>query len=488
MQPPRLMLLLAALAPALAGCDLGPAPDGTAPAPPAAFRASLANAASAPVWPGKDWWRGFNSSELDRLIAEAQSGNFDVAAATARIAQADAALRIAGAPLLPTVTAAPAEDWTHYSYARSGGSTTGHPAGSYVDKRTTSLPFSASYELDFWGRVRANRDAALQTALYSRYDQQNVALTAVTSVATTWFEVLATQDRLAVARRNLHDAEEILAAIRARLDVGTASQLDVAVQEAEVAGLRANIPSLQSTLEQQINGLGILIGRQPEAVEVQPGTLDALSLPEVTPGLTSELLARRPDVAAAEAQLLSQGANIRVARADFFPQVTLTGSTGWQAYAMASLFGPGSLFVTAAATASQTIFDNGAKQATLDQAKGRYDELLADYRKAVVQAFTDVENALTAYRRATEQEALEREAVRVAQRSADIARAQLLAGTSDIVIALQAENTLFTDLDLLAQVRQARFLALVNLYKALGGGWTRADTQSPQPALLQGVL
>ena len=188
------------------------------------------------------------------------------------------------------------------------------------------------------------------------------------------------------------------------------------------------------------------------------------------------------------AWLWRANANIRAARAAFFPTVTLTASGGWQAFALGPLFGPGSLFVQAAASASQTIFDNGTLQANLGQARGRSDELLADYRKSIVQAFTDVENALTAYRYATEQEALERNAVAVAQLAADIARAQVIAGTSDMVTALQAQTTLYTDLDTLAQVRESRFVALVSLYKALGGGWTRSDTVPPETHLFQGVL
>lgn len=490
--PPLTRTVLAAvLATLLTGCDLPALPGTASPGPvPTAFRAATPEQGTppTPVWPDATWWHGFGSPELDRLIAAAESGNFDIAAATARIVQADASLRSAGAPLLPTVTAAPELQWTRYSYARRGTSSTLHAAGDYYETRTTSLPLSASYEIDFWGRLRANREAALQSALSSRFDRSNVALTTVSSVASTWITVLADRDRLAVARHNLADAEEILAAIRGQFSAGLASQLDVAQEEAVVAQLRAQVPALQNTLEQEINGLGILVGQPPEAITVTTETLDGLTLPEVAPGLPSELLARRPDIAQAEATLASQGASLKAARADFFPQVTLTGSTGWQAYAMNTLFGPGSLFVTAAATASQTLFDNGAKRATFDEAKGRYDELLADYRKAVVQAFTDVENALTAYRRTTEQEALQREAVARAQRAADISRAQLQAGIINIVTQLQTQTTLYTDLDTLAQVRLARATALVDLYKALGGGWTRGQIAAPETKLFQGVL
>ena len=204
-------------------------------------------------------------------------------------------------------------------------------------------------------------------------------------------------------------------------------------QAALVAGIRATIPDLRSQAEQQINGLGILTGQPPEAITVRPGTLNTLSLPEVAPGLPSDLLARRPDVAYAEASLASARANVVAARAAMFPKIELTATGGWQAFTLGTLFGPGSLFAQAAIGATQTIFDNGALQANVEQSRGRADELLADYRKSIVQAFTDVENALTAYRFATEQETLQRDAVATAQRAADIARAQLLAGISDIV-------------------------------------------------------
>ncbi len=255
-----------------------------------------------------------------------------------------------------------------------------------------------------------------------------------------------------------------------------------------VAGIRAQIHALQSALEQDLIGLGILTGQPPESIAVQPGSLADLALPPVAPGLPAALLARRPDVASAEAQLMAAHANLRAARAAFFPQVTLTGSAGWQTLALASLFGPGSIFAQAAASAVQTLFDNGALAGQAQQAAGREAELAANYRKAVLQAFTDVDTAITAFRYATEQERLEQAAVATAQQAADIARAQLLAGTSDLVTALQAQTTLFSDLDLLAQVRLARFQALLSLYKALGGGWSMADVKALRAPIYQGLL
>jgi NodT family efflux transporter outer membrane factor (OMF) lipoprotein len=465
----------------LANCSIGPAYQKPALEIPAAFRATPATAAQA--WPKTDWWRGFGSPDLDLLIDQARSGSFDIEAAIARVQQADAQVRISGSPLLPTATGSTSASWS-----RSTTRISGLPGNKAFETRTYSLGPDVSYEIDFWGRIRATQQSAEASAMYSRFDQQTVALTTLTSVATTWFQALALQDRIDVARRNQADADYILGAIRARQDAGTASLLDVSQQEALVAGIRAEIPGLQSQLEQQVNALGILIGRPPEAINVRPGTLNSLDLPEVTPGLPSEVLLRRPDVASAEAQLIAANADIRAARANFFPQITLSGSGGWQNVALATLFGPTSLFASASATATQTIFDNGLKRGQYEQAVGRYRELLADYRKAVIQAFTDVDNAMSEYRLATEQERLEREAVATAQRAADIARAQVLAGTSDIVTALQAQTTLFGDLDQLAQVRLSRFQALVSLYKALGGGWAEDDVKSPPSTIFHGVL
>jgi NodT family efflux transporter outer membrane factor (OMF) lipoprotein len=300
-------------------------------------------------------------------------------------------------------------------------------------------------------------------------------------VAGTWFQALALQDRLDVAARNLADAEQVLAAITARAAVGTASQLDVAQQGALVAGLRARVPGLRSQMEQQVNALAVLTGRPPATILVRPGTLAALSLPPVAPGLPSELLARRADIAAAEADLRGVNANIRAARAAFFPSVTLSGRAGFDNIALAALFGPGSLFLSAAASASQAIFDGGARAATLEARRGREEELLAAYRRAVLEAFTDVEDAVQAWRFATEQEGLSRQAVAISQRAADIARAQLLAGTIDLVATLNAQTTLFSNLDTLAQVRLARFQALLALYKALGGGWSATELAAATP-------
>ncbi len=471
----RHLLTLLALLLVLSACDLGPDYVRPAVETPAAFRATAVSASTA--WPPAEWWHAFGSAELDGLIADARAHNQDLAAAAARVVQADAQVSISGAPLLPSVDATASG-----TYTRSGSSRTGSLAGlssgggsHYQDVRQYSLQAAASYEVDFWGKNRATYESAKASALASRFDQQTVALTVVTSVATTYFQALGAADRLAIARHNLASAKDTLKVFQVRTQVGTATALDIAQQEALVAGVAAEIPALQSTLDQEVIGLGILTGRPPEDIHITADTLTTLPAPAIGVGLPSELLARRPDVANAEAQMAAQNGSVRAARAAFFPSLTLTVQGGIESLALSTLTGPGSLLLTAGPSLTQTIFDNGLKQGTLDVAKGREQELVADYRKAVLQAFTDVDVALTQVRYAAGQEALEREAVRVAQHASDIAQAQLRAGTVDITTVLNTQTTLFGDQDALATVRLAHFQALITLYQALGGGFTSAS-------------
>jgi len=462
------------LALCLAGCGVGPRYHRPATDIPAAYTTPV-KPEPAPL-PAPGWWHGFGSAQLDQLIAQAESGSPDVLAAAARVVQADQAARAAGSPLLPGITGTAGQNWQ-----RSGNGTDSLTSSipglsafkepTYSETRTYSAQLSASYELDFWGKNRDALHAAQATALANRYDAQTVWLTTVSSIATTYFQALGLRDRLDIARRNVRDANQTLAAYRARLDAGTASALDVSQQEALAAGYLAQIPSLESQYRQQVIALATLTGIPPERITLGPTRLADLKLPPVTAGLPSALLRRRPDVAEAEANLISQNETVRQDVANFFPSLQLTASGGVSSLALSAITGPGTVVASLASQLTQTIFDNGLKSGTLGQAKGRYQELAADYTKAVLQALVDVETALTQTTLNAEQERLEAAAVRTAQKSADIARAQLEAGTVDIVSVLNTETTLFTDQDTLAQVRISRFTALVSLYKALGGGW-----------------
>ena len=470
--------LAATLALSLSGCGVGPRYHRPAVDIPIAYTAPLMPPAAPPAI---DWWRGFEAPDLDRLIDLAAAGSPDVAAAAARVIQADQAARVAGSPLLPGITGTASQSWQ-----RTGIGTTGNTLGSlsslgpayagfstptYTETRLYSAQLNASYEVDFWGENLDAYRAATALAKGSRFDAQTVWLTTISSIATTYFQALGYKDRLLIAEHNLVDAEHVLDAYRARMGVGTADALDVSQQEALVAGYRATLPSLESQYRQEVIALAILVGLPPEKIVLGDVRLTDLKLPAVAPGLPGTILRRRPDVAYAEAQLISENQTVRQDVAAFFPSLTLTASGGLSSLALSTITGPGTVVASLMSQLAQTIFDNGAKEGTLGQAKGRFKELAADYAKAVLQALSDVETGLTATKFAADQEGLEAEAVRTAQKSADIARAQLEAGTVDIVTVLNTETTLFTDQDTLAQVRVTRFMALVSLYKALGGGW-----------------
>jgi NodT family efflux transporter outer membrane factor (OMF) lipoprotein len=425
--------------------------------------------------PKLDWWRTFRSPELTGLIEQAQAANFDIAAAIARIVQADAQARLAGAPLLPTIDAGGFARRARASQATSVGPNVPEIAGGRSERPLYSVSLSASYELDFWGKNRALLRAAEQVAVASRFDREVIGLSTVATVANAYFVVLAAQDRLRIARGNLESATRVLNLIQQRQQAGTASALDIAQQETIVANQRASIPPLEQQLRQNTATLALLIGRAPEAIAVRGGSMSRLAIPRVTPGLPSELLTQRPDIREAEALLASANANVYAARAAFLPSITLTGEGGFQSLALKTLFRPEAAFYSVAAGLTQPIFHGGQLLGQLDLQKGRQDELLQNYRKSIISAFTDVERALIATEQLARQEQLQRDAVTSSRRAYEISETQLREGTVDLVTVLQTQQTLFQAQDVLAQVRLLRLQAAVALYQALGGGWDISD-------------
>jgi NodT family efflux transporter outer membrane factor (OMF) lipoprotein len=450
----------------LSGCILGSEKPELAVDIPQAYRAG--GRAPEAALPRLDWWRGFRSRELSALIEEAQSANFDIGAAIGRIIQADAQARIAGAPLLPHVDLNANATRSRASQATSA---TGTGGGGPSERTSYSTSLSASYEIDFWGKNRATLRAAEETAVASRFDREVVDLTTMASVANAYFQVLAAQDRLRVARQNQSSAARILTLIQQRLSVGTASSLEIAQQESVVAVQRAAIPPLEQQLRQNITALAVLVGRPPEFFSIRGGGMGRVTIPRVTPGLPSALLAQRPDIREAEAQLASANANVEAARAAFFPSIQLTGEAGYQSAALKLLFTPEAAFYSAAVGLTQPIFDGLRLQGQLDLQRGRQEELLQRYRKAVVSAFADVENALVAIQQTALRERLQREVVASSRRAFDISETRLREGTIDLVTALGTQQTLFQAEDNLAQARLAHLQAVVSLFQALGGSW-----------------
>jgi multidrug efflux system outer membrane protein len=439
-------------------------PDPALDIPAAYKQAGKKNPLDAP--PTLDWWRRFRSAELTVLMEEAQTVNLDIAAATARFKQADAQARITGAVLLPALQLNGSEAYSRTSGSSSSGLSIG---GREVVNYTASL--SASYELDFWGKNRDAAQAAEETAVATRFDRDVVALTTLTSVAIAYFQVLASQDRLRVAQRNIASATRILDAIKQRLSAGTGTDLDVAQQETVLANQRALVPPLRQTLDQNINALATLVSRPPESLRVTGGSLNAIGIPRVTPGLPSEILTQRPDIRRQEAQLASATANVGSARAQFFPSIQLTGQGGYQSSSLVSLFNPHAAFFSMVGSLTQPIFDGGRILGNFELTQARQEELLQTYRKTVVQSFADVDNALTSIRETTNRLRLQRDVVASSRRAFELAGEQLRAGTADIITVLNVQLALFQAEDLLVQAQLARLLAIISLYQALGGGW-----------------
>jgi multidrug efflux system outer membrane protein len=447
------------------GCSVGPSykrPDIALPAQWHESAGGAGGGASASVWPAAEWWHGFGSPKLDQLIAEAEHNNDDLAGAIARVQEADAQARIAGAALLPSLDLGA-------SGSRQRAQTTSSGVSRVFNTFNTEL--TASYELDFWGKNRATRDAARAAATASRYDQQTVALTVVSSVATTYFQALELRDRIQVAQQNLENGQKILDGFRLEMSAGTATGLDVAQQETTVAILNAAIPPLLQQFRQTVHALAVLIGGTPESVDVDVGTLTNLSSPAVVEGLPSQLLSRRPDVASAEQQLIAANADITVARAALFPSIQLTAAGGYQSQSLTSFVNPRNQVYSVAAGLAQPIFHGGALRGQVAFDKARYTELLTTYHKTVLTAFTNVEDALVAAQQTAEQQKRQQEAVTTARRAYEFAQKQMSAGTVNILTVLNTENALFSAQDQLVQVNFLRLQALVNLFIALGGGW-----------------
>jgi len=445
---------------ALTACSVGPAykrPD--IPLPTAWSEAPRDDGAG--IWPSSDWWRGFGSEKLNELIAEAQRSNDDLAVAIARIQEADAQARIAGAALLPSLD-------LNADATRQRAQVAGVGPATF---NSFSPALSASYELDFWGKNRALKESARAAAIASRFDKETVALTVISSVATTYFQTLQFRDRLLVARDNLANGQKVLKGLQLQQTAGIATGLDVAQQETVVALLSAAIPPLQQQFRQSVHALAVLIGKTPESIDVDTGTLTELTTPPLAEGLPSQLLARRPDIGESEQQLISANADITVARAALFPSIQLTGGGGYESSALTSLISPANRIWSISAGLTQPIFHGGALRGQVVFSNAHYQELLSSYHKTVISAFSNVEDALVAAQQTKEQQTRQLEAVNRARRAYQFAQTQMSAGTVNILTVLNTENALFSAQDELVQVQFLHLQSMVDLYTALGGGW-----------------
>ncbi|MBI4290225.1 MAG: efflux transporter outer membrane subunit [Betaproteobacteria bacterium] len=455
-----LLALLAALG--LGACATSGNPPASAPAMPGAWLESGASDAASPA---RDWWRSFGSAELSGLIDAALRASPDMAIAAERVRQAEAQARIAGSTLFPALNFSAAT-------ARRETRPQGGPS-SGADSSSATL--SASYEVDLWGRNAADVRAAESSLRATRFDQETVRLTLVAGVANAYFQVLSLRARLVVARENLAIAERVFKVVDARARNGAVSPLDVARQQAAVLAQRAAIPPLELQERQTLFALAILLGRQPEGFDAAASSVAAVLVPRIAPGIPAELLVRRPDLASAEAQLAAANANVAAARAALLPSISLTGSAGLASDVLLNFLSAPTAALTIGASLLQPIFDGGRLRAQVDVAASRERELVENYRKFILAALADVESALAAASRSVDQEALQEQVLVQARLALRIAEVRYREGADDLLTVLDAQRTLFQAQDQLAQIRLSRLQASVGLFKALGGGWTRAE-------------
>lgn len=449
-------------------------PDYVAPAQdvPAAWRrGDVAVASAQPVGDLSQWWRRLNDATLPELVEQALRGNTDLRSAQARLREARARRALAGAEFYPSVTASG-------SARQSKGSA---EVGSGNTSELYNAGFDASWEPDVFGGVRRGREAAQADLQASAADLYNTQVTLVAEVARNYVELRAFQARLAIARNNLASQAETLQLTEWRAQAGLVSALDVEQARANVEQTRAQIPSLETSLAESEHRLAILLGQAPGTLHeilAAPAPIPTVS-DQVAIGIPADVLRRRPDVRAAERRLAAETVRIGQAQAARYPNFTLSGSIGLEALSLGAL-GGNAVTRSLLASVRQTIFDAGRLRQQVEIQNAVQQQALVNYEAAVLAALQDVENALVAFANSRERQAALRNARDAARNAALLARNRYTSGLVDFQTVLNTERTVLTIEDNLASAEAEGATALVQLYKALGGGWPIGNAAAAQ--------
>jgi multidrug efflux system outer membrane protein len=416
----------------------------------------------------REFWKAFNDPQLDALIEAALVANHDIRIATARLREARALRGEARLDLLPTIT----EDGGRIE-ARASERQAPRGSGLPRDQDYYETSFDAFWELDFFGRARRGVEAAtadVQAAEARFYDTQ-VTITA--EVARNYFELRGAQARLEVARRNAENQRESLRLTETRLEAGRGTQLDVSRAQAQLSATLGSIPDLEAEVTRTMLRLGVLVGREPQALITELGTPRALpELPKThSIGTPEALLRRRPDVAAAERQLAAATARIGIAVADLFPRISFVGSWGFDAVASGDLGEAGSETYAFGPSIRWAAFDLGRVRARIKQREAASDAALARYEQTVLRALEETDASLTNYAKALVKQERLSESARASRDAAQIARVRFENGAADFLTVLDAERSALQAEDALAQSETQTAISLLAMYKSLGGGF-----------------
>lgn len=445
---------------ALATCTLAAcvsvAPPPSFAEPPPAWR----DAPGAGVAVQRDWWRGYNEPVLSELVERALADNTDLRLAAARVAEARALLDAQGAVQWPTLDLS-----VSAQRARSVGAATGRANLSSV----TQPQFQAAYEVDLWGRLDALTDAARANLLASETAADSVRLSVAAAVASVYLGLRASDARLEVAQRTLASRAGARKVAQRRFDTGYSSRLELAQAEAEYRATAQVVPQLQSAIRRQEHALSVLLGRAPEAVPRGRALTDIAAPPLPSAGVPSQLLRRRPDIAQGEAQIAAADAGLAAARAQLLPSLRLTGTLG--SLESSLLHGDPIRLWSVGGSVLAPLFNAGRLRAQVRAGAARRDQAVLAYRKTVLTAFAEVEDALTAIGY-LQQQRDEAERQRVALSEAlRIAHNRYNEGYASYLEELDAQRNLFNAELTVLQLQGDALTAEVNLYKTLGGGW-----------------
>lgn len=450
----------------LAGCAVGP--NYRKPETPVAPVFGAAEpAVYSPEQAQVQFWKQFEDETLDKLVDDSLNANHDLRIAVGRLAEARAARHQSLYDLAPTVTARGGHETQKLSGVQSGFPFT----ASYYD-----AGFDAAWELDLFGRVRREVEAShaeLQGAEANLHDAQ---VSVIAEVARTYFELRGQQNQLAVARRNVENEQATFQLTSARLKAGRGTELDTSRAQAQLSTTLSTIDPLEAAVSRSIHRLGVLTGRDPNALT------ELLTPPKELPGLPKtlavgdpgEMLRRRPDIRVAEQQLAASNAQIGVAVGDYFPKVTFTGSFGYDAASLAGLGTSASRTYSIGPGISWAAFNLGRVHAQVAGARARKDTAVAQYEQTVLKALEETENALVTHARSRDQLVHATDAAESSASAAKLARVRYEGGVVDFLEVLDAERTQLEAEDRMAQSRTQAATSLVAVYKALGGGWEGA--------------